>query len=48
MSIYYLGSKNEDEFISTTVKLAYLMSIKKMNHTTVVTIWQQLNIFFNS
>ena len=44
MSIYYLGSRNEDEFISTTVQLGYLMSIKKMDHTTAVAMWQQSNI----
>ena len=29
--MYYLGSKNEDEFVSTAVKLGYPMLTKKMD-----------------
>ena len=30
--MYYLGSKNEDEFVSTAVKLCYPMLTKKMDN----------------
>ena len=42
--IYYLGSKNEDEFVSTAVKLGYPMLTKKMNNITAAAIWQESNI----
>ena len=31
--MYYLGSKNEDQFVSTGVKLGYPMLTKKMDKT---------------
>ena len=42
--IQYLGSKNEDEFATTAVKLDYPMSIKKMDYITATVIWQESNI----
>ena len=36
--IYYLGSKNEDEFVSTAVKLGYHLLTKKMDNITATTI----------
>ena len=32
--IYYLGSKNEDEFITPAVKLGYLIVTKKIDNIT--------------
>ena len=32
--MYYLGSKNEDEFVTTTVKLGYPMLTKTIDHIT--------------
>ena len=32
--MYYLGSKNEDEFVSTAVKLGYPILTKKINRIT--------------
>ena len=40
----YLGSKNEDDFITTVVRLGYPISTKKMDHITAVAIWQESNI----
>ena len=37
--MYYLGSKNKDEFITTAVKLGYLMLTKNMDQITDVAIW---------
>ena len=37
--MYYLGSKNEDEFVSTAVKLEYHMLTKKMDNITVAAMW---------
>ena len=34
--MYYLGSKNEDEFVSTAVKLGYPMLIKEMDNISAV------------
>ena len=42
--IYYVGSKNEDEFVSTAVKLGYPILTKKMDNTTAATMWQTSNI----
>ena len=42
--MYYLGSKNDDEFVTTTVKLGYPMLTKKMNHITAASIWQEFNL----
>ena len=42
--MYYLGSKNEDEFVSTAVKLDYPTLTKKINNITVAAIWQESNI----
>ena len=42
--MYYLGSKNEDEFVSTTVKLGYHMLSKKMDNITTAEMWQETNI----
>ena len=42
--MYYLGSKNEDEFVSTAVKLDYPTLTKKINNITVATMWQESNI----
>ena len=32
--MYYLGNKNEDEFVTTAVKLGYPMLTKKMDNIT--------------
>ena len=45
--MYYLGSKNEDEFVSTAVKLGYPMLTKKMDNVTVAAMWQESNISKN-
>ena len=42
--IHYLGSKNEDEFATTTVKLDYPMLTKKMDYITATAMWQESNI----
>ena len=42
--MYYLGSKNEDEFVSTVVKLGYPMLTKKMDNITAAAMWQESNI----
>ena len=42
--MYYLGSINEDEFVTTTVKLSYPMLTKKMDHITATAMWQESNI----
>ena len=42
--MYYLGSKNEDEFVPTVVKLGYHMLTKNMDNITTAAIWQELNI----
>ena len=46
--MYYLGSKHEDEFVSTTVKLGYPILTKKMDNITAVAMWQESNIFKKS
>ena len=40
--MYYLGSKNEDEFVTTAVKLDYPMLTKKIDHITAAAMWQEL------
>ena len=35
--MYYLGGKNEDDFVTTAVKLGYPMLTKKMDHITTDT-----------
>ena len=40
--IYYLGNKNEDEFVSTAVKLGYPMLTKKIDNI-LVAILQESN-----
>ena len=40
----YFGTNNEDEFVSTAVKLDYHMLTKKMDHITAVAMWQESNI----
>ena len=42
--MYYLGSKNDDECISTAVKLGYHMLTKKMDNITAAAMWQESNI----
>ena len=42
--MYYLGTKNEDELVSTAVKLGYPMSTKKMDHITPAVMWQESKI----
>ena len=39
--MYYLGSKHENEFVTTAVKLGYPMLIKKIEHITTTAIWQE-------
>ena len=48
MSIYYLGNKNGDEFVSTAVKLVYQMLTKKMDNITTAVMWQESNISLTS
>ena len=38
-SMYYLGSKNEDDFFSTAVKLGYPILTKKMDKITAAAMW---------
>ena len=42
--MYCLGSKHEDEFVSTAVKLGYPMLTKKMDNITAAAMWQKSNI----
>ena len=42
--MYYLGNKNEDEFVATAVKLGYPMLTKKMDNITAAAMWQESNI----
>ena len=42
--MYYLASKNEDEFVATAVKLGYPMLTQKMDNITAAVIWQEINI----
>ena len=42
--MYYLGSKNEDEFVSTAVKLGYPMLTKKMDNITAAAMRQESNL----
>ena len=41
--MYYSGTKNKDEFVSTAVKLGYPMLKKKMDHITAAAMWQTMN-----
>ena len=45
--MYYLGSKNEDEFVTTAIKLCYPMLTKKIDHITTPAMWQESNITKN-
>ena len=42
--MYYIGGKNEDEFVSTAVKLGYPMLTKKMDNITIAAMQQEFNI----
>ena len=42
--MFYLGSKKEDEFVSTAVKLGYPIFTKKMDNITDAAMWQESNI----
>ena len=42
--LYHLGSKKEDEFVSTAGKLGYPMLTKKMDNITAAAIGQDSNI----
>ena len=42
--MYYLSSKNKDEFVTTIIKLGYPMLTKKMDHIPVTQIVQESNI----
>ena len=46
--MYYLNSKNEGEFDSTTVNLGCPMLTNKMNRITATAMWQESNIFKKS
>ena len=46
--MYYLGSKNEDKFISTAVKIGYPMLKKKMDNITAAAMWRYISNFFGS
>ena len=37
--MYYLGNKNEDEFVTTAVKLGYPILMKKMDKITSAAMW---------
>ena len=41
--MYYSGTKNEDEFVATTVKLGYPVLTQKMDHITTAAMWQIMN-----
>ena len=43
--MYYLGTKNEDDFFSTAVKLGYYMLTKKIDHITAAAMWKESNLF---
>ena len=42
--MYYIGSKNEDGFVSTAVKFGYPMLLKKIDNMTATEVWQESNI----
>ena len=42
--MYYLGSENEEKFVSTAVKLGYSMLTKEMDDITAATMCQESNI----
>ena len=39
--MYYLGSKNEDGFVTTAIKLGYSLFTKKMDYNTTAIMWQE-------
>ena len=41
--MYYLGNRNEDEFVTTAVKLGYPMLTKKMDNINTAAMWQEPN-----
>ena len=43
--MYYFGSKNEEGFVSTAVKLGCPMLTKMMDHITTAAIWQESYMF---
>ena len=45
--MYYLGSKNEDEFVATAIKLGHPMLTKKMDNITAAAMCQESNISKN-
>ena len=42
--MHYLGSKNQDEFIATAIKLGYPILTKRMDHITAAAMWKESNI----
>ena len=42
--MYYLGSKNEYEFVATAIKLGYHMLTKKMDNITAAAMCEESNI----
>ena len=46
--MYYLDNRNEDEFVTTAVKLGYPMLTKKMDNITATAMWQESNISLTS
>ena len=46
--IYYLGNRNEDEFVTTAVKLGYPMLTKTIDNITAADMWQESNISLTS
>ena len=46
--MYCLGNRNEDEFVTTAVKLGYPMLTKKMDNITAAAMWQESNISLTS
>ena len=46
--MYYLGNKNEDEFVTTDIKLGYPMLTKKMDNINAAAMWQESNISLTS
>ena len=42
--MYYLGSKNKDEFITIAVRMGCPMLTKRMDHINAATMWQESNI----
>ena len=46
--MYYLGNRNEVNFVTTAVKLGYPMLTKKMDNITTAAMWQESNISLTS